>query len=179
MTTTAAHAVTFRTARRDDLVAIIAMLADDQISRDRTGYTATVTDELSAAFDEITRDPSNELLVGEHDANGQLVDGKLVNGELVNGELVNGELVNGELVNGELVNGELVNGGEPADQAIEPKIRPLRRRARRDAPWSARLKRATLDGRAMPASTVPTSGIDRCRPQPTPARASAHIADAC
>jgi len=66
-TTTAAHSVIFRTARRADLPAIIAMLADDDISRTRSGHTTTVTDELVAAFEEISREPSSELLVGEHD----------------------------------------------------------------------------------------------------------------
>jgi GNAT superfamily N-acetyltransferase len=67
MATTAVHSVTFRTARRADLAAIVAMLADDDVSRTRSGYTAVVTDEIVAAFEEISRDPSNELLVGEHD----------------------------------------------------------------------------------------------------------------
>jgi GNAT superfamily N-acetyltransferase len=67
MATTAVHSVTFRTARRADLAAIVTMLADDDVSRTRSGYTAVVTDEIVAAFEEISRDPSNELLVGEHD----------------------------------------------------------------------------------------------------------------
>ena len=62
----AAHAVTFRTARRDDLAAIIAMLADDDIARTRSGHTTTVTDEIITAFEEIVRDPNNDLVVGEH-----------------------------------------------------------------------------------------------------------------
>ncbi|HEX3479219.1 MAG TPA: GNAT family N-acetyltransferase [Kofleriaceae bacterium] len=65
MTTTPSSPVTFRTARRDDLDAIVAMLADDDIARSRSGHVAQVTPGISAAFDEIERDPSNELIVGE------------------------------------------------------------------------------------------------------------------
>jgi ribosomal protein S18 acetylase RimI-like enzyme len=67
MATPAVHSVTFRTARPADLAAIVTMLADDDVSRTRSGYTTVVTDELVAAFEEISRDPSNELLVGEQD----------------------------------------------------------------------------------------------------------------
>lgn len=59
--------VAFRAARRDDLDAIVAMLADDDIARSRSGHAAHVTPDVTAAFDEIERDPSNELIVGEQD----------------------------------------------------------------------------------------------------------------
>lgn len=65
MTTTPSSPVTFRTARRDDLDAIIAMLDDDDIARSRSGHVADVTPGVTAAFDEIERDPNNELIVGE------------------------------------------------------------------------------------------------------------------
>lgn len=64
---TPASAVTFRAARRADLETIIAMLADDDISRARTGHTIVVTDAIVAAFEELSHDANNELLVGEHD----------------------------------------------------------------------------------------------------------------
>lgn len=67
MTTTRSSPVTFRTARRDDLDAIVAMLADDDIARSRSGHVAQVTPGVTAAFDEIERDPNNELIVGEQD----------------------------------------------------------------------------------------------------------------
>jgi len=66
--TPAARPLTFRTARRDDLEAIVALLADDEIARSRSGYAAAVTAASITAFAEIERDPSNELLVGEQDA---------------------------------------------------------------------------------------------------------------
>jgi GNAT superfamily N-acetyltransferase len=68
MMMTAARPLTFRTARRDDLEAIVALLADDEIARSRSGYAPVVTAELIAAFAEIERDPNNELIVGEQDA---------------------------------------------------------------------------------------------------------------
>jgi GNAT superfamily N-acetyltransferase len=67
MTTAQAGPVTFRIARRGDLEAILALLADDEIARSRSGYTPVATDEVIAAFAEIEREPSNELLVGEQD----------------------------------------------------------------------------------------------------------------
>src|SRR5258707_488150 len=65
--TTAAPQLTFRTARRDDLEAIVALLADDEIARSRSGYASMVNAEVIAAFAEIERDPNNELIVGEQD----------------------------------------------------------------------------------------------------------------
>lgn len=67
MTTTRSSPVAFRTARRDDLDAIVAMLADDDIARSRSGHVPHVTPGVTAAFDEIERDPNNELIVGEQD----------------------------------------------------------------------------------------------------------------
>lgn len=58
---------TFRIATVADLPAILALLADDAIARERSGYTAEPTPEVRAAFDEITVDSNNELLVGERD----------------------------------------------------------------------------------------------------------------
>jgi GNAT superfamily N-acetyltransferase len=67
MTTTRSSPVTFRTARRGDLDAIVAMLVDDDIARSRSGHVAHVTPDVIAAFDAIERDPNNELIVGEQD----------------------------------------------------------------------------------------------------------------
>lgn len=58
---------TFRPAVRDDLPAIVALLADDAIARDRGGYAREVTAAEEAAFAEIAADPNNELIVGELD----------------------------------------------------------------------------------------------------------------
>lgn len=59
--------VRFRVARREDLDPILALLADDAVARARTGYVVAATPEVSAAFDEISLDGNNELLVGELD----------------------------------------------------------------------------------------------------------------
>ena len=57
--------VTFREATAADLPTIVALLADDAIARERTGYVAEPTLEVRAAFDEIATDPNNVLVVGE------------------------------------------------------------------------------------------------------------------
>lgn len=57
--------VTFREATAADLPTILALLADDAIARERTGYVAAPTPEVRAAFDEIAADPNNVLVVGE------------------------------------------------------------------------------------------------------------------
>ncbi|GGS96352.1 GNAT family acetyltransferase [Planobispora rosea] len=56
--------VEFRTASIEDLPAIVAMIADDSIAADRTG---TYGPEHRAAFEAITADPNNELIVAERD----------------------------------------------------------------------------------------------------------------
>lgn len=55
----------FRRARDEDLAAILALLADDEIARSRAGHVAEATPAVRAAFEEIQRDCNNELLVGE------------------------------------------------------------------------------------------------------------------
>lgn len=67
----AASEVTFRVARVDDLRGILALLADDDVARARSGYAEAPTPKLVAAFEEIERDPNNELLVGER--SGELI----------------------------------------------------------------------------------------------------------
>lgn len=65
-----AAAVTFRRARRQDLAAILALLADDAVARDRAGYAEEVSPAVLAAFEEIDGDASEELIVGERPAPG-------------------------------------------------------------------------------------------------------------
>ncbi len=65
MTSLTGDLVTFRVARREDLPAILALLADDEVARQRAGYAEEVSPEVLAAYDEIERDPGEELLVGE------------------------------------------------------------------------------------------------------------------
>lgn len=52
----------FRPARRDEVPAIIAMLADDYLGRDRE---IGAPDTYLAAFDDIAASPTNHLIVGE------------------------------------------------------------------------------------------------------------------
>jgi hypothetical protein len=59
--------VTFRLATPADLPPLLALLADDDIARTRSGYVAESTPGVRAAFDEITADPNNELIVGERE----------------------------------------------------------------------------------------------------------------
>ncbi len=61
--------VTFRIARREDLPAIVAMLADDVLGQGRE--SGLVDDVYLAAFDAIAAQPGNDVYVGE-------VDGEVV-----------------------------------------------------------------------------------------------------
>ncbi|MBF5041844.1 GNAT family N-acetyltransferase [Aggregicoccus sp. 17bor-14] len=54
-----------RVATASDLPALLALLADDAIARERRGYAAEPSAAVQAAFEEISRDPNNELIVGE------------------------------------------------------------------------------------------------------------------
>ncbi|WP_214104867.1 GNAT family N-acetyltransferase [Acrocarpospora catenulata] len=53
-----------RLAERDDVPTIVALLNDDAVSRSR-GVVDGTTDDHWAAFDAITEDPNNELVVAE------------------------------------------------------------------------------------------------------------------
>jgi len=59
--------VAFRQATAADLPALLRLLADDAVAQARGGYAAEVTPSVRAAFDEIGRDPNNELWLGERD----------------------------------------------------------------------------------------------------------------
>jgi GNAT superfamily N-acetyltransferase len=67
----------FREATAADLPAVVALLADDDIARERGSFRTVpdgaepVPEELSAAFEAITADPRNELVVA--DENGTVV----------------------------------------------------------------------------------------------------------
>lgn len=60
--------VVFRLAAATDLPALLRLLADDDIAQARGSYAADVTPQVQAAFDEIERDPNNELWLGERDS---------------------------------------------------------------------------------------------------------------
>ena len=57
--------VTFRRARRADLPAIVATLADDALGAARESYATPLPEGYYAAFDAIACDPNNQLLVAE------------------------------------------------------------------------------------------------------------------
>ncbi|MEU8813813.1 GNAT family N-acetyltransferase [Actinoplanes sp. NPDC048796] len=55
----------FRIAERADVPAILALLADDEISRSRGFVSEDVDATIWAAFEQIDADPNNELIVGD------------------------------------------------------------------------------------------------------------------
>ena len=55
----------FRRASRDDLPAIVALLADDPLGARRETYATPLPESYSAAFEAIERDENNELIVAE------------------------------------------------------------------------------------------------------------------
>jgi ribosomal protein L34E len=59
--------VSFRLATAADLPALLRLLVDDAVAQARGGYTTDATPAVRAAFDEIARDPNNELWLGERD----------------------------------------------------------------------------------------------------------------
>ena len=65
------HVLFVRRARRDDLRAIVAMLADDVLGRERESTDDPVLAGYIEAFEEIESDPQQTLVVGEVD--GQVV----------------------------------------------------------------------------------------------------------
>ncbi len=56
-----------RIATRDDLPAIVRLLADDDIGRQREDPTDPPNDKYSAAFEAIAKDADNDLVVMERD----------------------------------------------------------------------------------------------------------------
>ena len=62
----------FRIAERADVPAVLALLADDDISRERGFGTAPVAEDVDAAtwaaFEEIDADANNDLLVADDDS---------------------------------------------------------------------------------------------------------------
>ena len=62
---TATTPVTVRPARRDDVAAIIAMLADDHLGRARERLEDPLPSLYYEAFERLSRDPNIELMVAE------------------------------------------------------------------------------------------------------------------
>ena len=63
--------ITLRDARREDVPAIVAMLADDALGAAREVMTEPLPASYYAAFDALARDPNNRLLIAE--INGEIV----------------------------------------------------------------------------------------------------------
>ena len=55
----------FRRATREDVPAIVALLAADPLGAKRESYASPLPASYYAAFEAIDRDPNNELVVGE------------------------------------------------------------------------------------------------------------------
>ena len=60
-----AQPVDFRRAAREDLPAIVRLLADDPLGSKRETYAVPLPESYHTAFDAIDRDPNNELVVVE------------------------------------------------------------------------------------------------------------------
>lgn len=56
----------FRSARSDDLSAIVAMLADDALGTTRERFEEPLPEAYLRAFEAIDRDPNQDLIVAEH-----------------------------------------------------------------------------------------------------------------
>lgn len=57
--------LTFREATRDDVPAIVRMLASDALGAGRESFVSPLPDSYYAAFEAIERDANNELVVAE------------------------------------------------------------------------------------------------------------------
>ena len=64
--------ITLRTARRDDVAAIVRLLADDHLGAGREVVSDPPPDSYFAAFERVDADPRNLLAVAE-DAGGRVV----------------------------------------------------------------------------------------------------------
>jgi GNAT superfamily N-acetyltransferase len=63
--------LTLRDARREDVPAIVRMLADDALGASRETTTEPLPEAYYAAFEALARDPNNRLLIAER--NGEIV----------------------------------------------------------------------------------------------------------
>jgi GNAT superfamily N-acetyltransferase len=64
--------LTFRAATREDVAAIVALLADDPLGAQRERNSVPLPGDYHSAFEAIERDPNNELVVVE-DAGHRIV----------------------------------------------------------------------------------------------------------
>ena len=59
--------IEFRIALREDLPTVIALLMDDALGHTREGLSSVPNAEYLKSFEEIERDPNNEIIVGLRD----------------------------------------------------------------------------------------------------------------
>jgi ribosomal protein S18 acetylase RimI-like enzyme len=59
--------ITFRNAVKEDLKTLVALLADDDIAEGREQAKGDLLPAYSAAFDEMSKNPDNRILVAERD----------------------------------------------------------------------------------------------------------------
>lgn len=55
--------MSFREANRDDVITLVAMLADDELGKKRECYTDPLPEKYYQAFEHINSDPNNQLMV--------------------------------------------------------------------------------------------------------------------
>jgi ribosomal protein S18 acetylase RimI-like enzyme len=65
---TAISSITIRRARRDDVSAIVAMLADDPLGSGRERLEDPLPPSYFRAFEQVERDPNIQLVVAEEDS---------------------------------------------------------------------------------------------------------------
>lgn len=63
--------IVFRIARREDVAAIVRMLADDELGSRRERYEEPLPEAYYIAFEQLAQDPNHELIVAE--LNGEVV----------------------------------------------------------------------------------------------------------
>ena len=65
------NGVVFRLAKRDDLPAIVRMLADDDLGSQRERYETSLPESYYVAFEKINGDSNHELVIAE--LNGEVI----------------------------------------------------------------------------------------------------------
>lgn len=65
------QAILFRLATRDDLPAIVRMLADDDLGSQRESFEDPLPESYYSAFEQINKDPNHELIAAER--NGEVI----------------------------------------------------------------------------------------------------------
>lgn len=59
--------INFKKARQNDLLKIVAMIADDELGKTRENYKEPLPNEYQTAFENINTDKNQELIVVENE----------------------------------------------------------------------------------------------------------------